>query len=881
VRQEGQELFDLVEHVRGLNDGAREGVEGAAAELDRVLRGLDVHDATLLVRAFTTYFRLATVAEHIHLIDLLRSPEQTRQGWLAPLFELLDEHDVPTDDIITALVRLEVRPVITAHPTEVTRRTILTKLSVLGTIMQRRRTALIGPTEEARLTRRAQEVVDGLWTTDSLRIAKPRPTDEAKSALHYVEQLARDVVPDLLDDVAALLEARGRTLPPGWAPLRFGSWVGGDRDGNPTVTVQETDDVLARMHERGLELLSTELRALATELSPSTRQSGVGSELLASLEVDRFALPEVWEQYGRLNHEEPYRLKLSYCRGRLKRTRQRLADDQPHVPGQDYLDADGLLADLALIHGSLLSAKQPLLARRLDRFTRLVQSTRFHLAVLEVREHSREFHQLIHERFAQDGRDYPTGAAERLAVLDAELSEGPPTSALNNDLGQQATRVAAMFNQLASAMDRYGPRVVDTCIISMTAGPQDVLAAAVAAQFCGLVDIDAGVAKLSFVPLLETIDQLVQAGPLLDELLSASSYRQLVRLGGDVQEVMLGYSDSNKDGGVVTSQWTIHRAIRALRDVAASHGVQLRLFHGRGGTVGRGGGPAHQAVMSQPSGAVDARVKLTEQGEVIADKYLQPERARNNVELLLASTLEATLVHKAATMDPETLLRYDGVMDEVSEAAHERYRHLMEHPDLVEYFITATPVEELGQLHLGSRPARRPDSGASLDGLRAIPWVFGWTQSRQVVPGWFGLGSGIQAAVKAGHRDDLVEMAQDWPFLRNLLSNIAMTLAKTDLSIARRYVEHLVPIEHQGPLDLIAGEHALTREMLEHIGFARGTGNPVLDRALNVRERYLQPLHAMQVELLARARGTERDEELDRALLLTIHGISAGLRNTG
>jgi phosphoenolpyruvate carboxylase len=569
------------------------------------------------------------------------------------------------------------------------------------------------------------------------------------------------------------------------------------------------------------------VRDLIDELSQSRRLRPVSLDLAVSLATDLDALgPDVPERFRRTNAEEVYRLKLRCILAKLTNTRRRLANDTPHQPGRDYRGTAQLVADLELMRISLLRNGGALpAAGRVAQAIRVTSAFGLHLATMDIREHAEAHHAVLAELYARVGEaeDYPalTGPA-RADLLVHELDQRRPLRGAGTRLSAAAQKTFDVFTTIVALQERFGPETIESYIISMTRGVDDVLAAVVLAREAGLVDTVDGTARIGFVPLLESGAELAAAGEILDGLLNVASYRSLVAARGDVQEVMLGYSDSNKDAGITTSQWSIHRAQRALRDVAAKHGVRLRLFHGRGGTIGRGGGPTHEAILAQPNGTLDGAIKVTEQGEVISDKYLLPALARENLELTVAAVLQSAVLHTGPRNPAADVARWDAVMDEVSAAAHTAYRSLVDDPDLPAYYWAATPTELLSALNIGSRPARRPDAAAGLGGLRAIPWVFGWTQTRQVVPGWYGVGSGLAAARAAGHEAELAEMFERWHFFRTFISNVEMTLTKTDLEIAERYVEALVPDELRHIFEKIQQEYGRTvAEVLRITGESR------------------------------------------------------------
>ncbi|MFV1971051.1 MAG: phosphoenolpyruvate carboxylase [Acidimicrobiia bacterium] len=885
VRQHGQPLLDVVEEVRELTKRARAvsipaEAQEAVDELTQLLDDIDLDGAIQLVRAFSTYFALANIAEQEHRYD-----QATDDANLQHTVDMVLEFDVDTATIRDVVQRLEVRPVFTAHPTEAVRRSVQSKTVEIAALLRARRRVGATPADRDRTERRIAELIDAMWQTDELRVERPTPIDEARSVIHFFDELFASAAPQVYAELDHQLARLDIELSPEMKPLRFGTWVGGDRDGNPNVTPDITLEVIKAQHIHAVRRLISMVEDLAAELSTSDRIVAISTELATSLAADADRFPDVHSRFTRLSGGEPYRQKLAFVHQRLINTLARLESKGDLGSDAGYGSERELIAELVLVRDSLAQNRGMVLARgAVSRLIHVAAAFGFHLAVMDVREHASKHHETVAELYRMADLEYSSlSTSDRLEALTTELEGHRPLATTATTLEGVPGATQATMRVIKTAQDLYGEHVIESYIVSETRGPPDILAAMVVARESGLIDTHAGVARIGFVPLFETIEEVRRAGPLLDELLSIGPYRQHLRLRGDLQEVMLGYSDSNKQAGIATSQWEIYRASRDLRDVARNHGVELRLFHGRGGTVGRGGGPTEAAILAQPWGTIDGRIKITEQGEVISDKYALPSLARRNLETTVAATLQASLLHRTSRQPADVLAGWDKTMTALSDAAYVAYRDLIDSDDLVPYYLATTPVEELGNMNIGSRPARRPGSGdVSIDGLRAIPWVFGWTQSRQIVPGWFGVGTGLEAAAEQFGHDALANMHARWSFFRTFLSNVEMTLAKTDLTIAARYAALSHP-DHAHVFEIIREEHDRTVRAVTVITKSGLVDrNPSLKRTLEVRDRYLDPISYLQVSLLRRSRDLEEsDPKLQRALLLTMNGLASGLRNTG
>ena len=886
--QNGEEVFDLVERARVESFRVRRS-EIDRTELARMFDGIDIHQAIPVIRAFSHFALLANVAEDIHRERRravhVAAGEPPQDSSLAATYLKLDSAELDSTTVADALTGALVSPVITAHPTETRRRTVFDTQHRITELMRLRMHGHTRTEDGRDVNRELRRHILMLWQTALIRLSRLKIQDEIETGLRYYQAAFFEVIPQVNAEVRSALQARWPDAHILEEPmLRPGSWIGGDRDGNPNVTADVVRLATGRASYTALEHYFAEITALEQELSMSARLVKVSDELEA--------LAAKCHELARA--DEPYRRALRVIHGRLTATAAEILDSQPEheldLGLERYLTPAELLADLDVVDRSLRSYGSGVLADdRLARLREAVHVFGFHLSGLDMRQNSDVHEEVVAELLAWAGvhPDYRSlPEPDRVELLAAELATRRPLTKDDAALSELARKELDIVAAAARAVHLFGPQAIPNYIISMCQSVSDMLEAAIILKEAGLLDAsgDEPYAPVGIVPLFETIDDLQRGSSILEAALDLPLYRAVVSARGDSQEVMLGYSDSNKDGGYLAANWALYRAELDLVESARKTGIRLRLFHGRGGTVGRGGGPSYEAILAQPPGAVSGSLRITEQGEVIAAKYAEPRIAHRNLETLLAATLEATL------LDVEGLGDAAGpayeVLDELAARAQRAYAELVhETPGFVEYFKASTPVSEIGALNIGSRPTSRKPT-TSISDLRAIPWVLAWSQSRVMLPGWYGTGTAFEAWI--GEEDGRLEVLQDlyrrWPFFRTVLSNMAQVLSKADMGLAARYSE-LVEDEalRRRVFGKIVDEHDRTIRMHKLI-----TGqddlladNPALARSVFNRFPYLEPLNHLQVELLGRYRSGDDDELVQRGILLTMSGLATALRNSG
>ncbi len=901
IEQEGQATFDLVEQIRSLAKAHRAGDTEAGQTLLALVGSLPLAQARLVVKAFAAFLQLANLAEEQERIRVLRQ-RRTRAAIdgtpmdesLAAALQDWRQVGLTAEEVQAILDRLFIMPVFTAHPTEAKRRTVVTKLHRVMIQLHQLDFASLTPEETARTLEQLREEIVSLWQTDETHARAPGVLDEVRNGLFYFEDTLFDLVPDLYREFNLVLAAAYPDdtfrVPPF---LRFGSWIGGDRDGNPFVTTSITEETLREHKALVLRLYQGAIDRMHGHLSVSARH-GISPALQASLERDALLFPEDARRYAERYPQQPYRHKMGYIYRKLAITSEAnrhpwridatppLDVSSPTRPGV-YAQADDFLADLRLIQESLRTHRAGRLAEgRVADLVCQAEVFGFHLATLDVRQHTARITAALHEIFARYGIAAGYSALpedDKIDLLTRELHNQRPLTPAVLDFSAETNHTVELLRLVPRAQARIGRNAIETFILSMTTGASDVLAALLLAQ-------DAGAAAgLDIVPLFETIPDLHAAPGIMARLFDNPAYAIHLARRGQAQQIMIGYSDSNKDGGYLTANWELYQAQRALPAVCAQHGVMLTLFHGRGGTVGRGGGRTNRAILAQPPESVRGRFKLTEQGEVITNRYGHRELAHRHLEQLVHAVLVSSA--RAPTGPAADSAAWEPAMAELSLAAEQAYRAFVhESPALVRYFYAATPINAIGQLNIGSRPARRK-AGDSIADLRAIPWGFAWAQSRVNLPGWFPLG----AAVTDWAGDDpvrwalLANMYQAWPYWRTIVDHAQMSLRKADGLIASVYAGLADEGTRAAVLPTLVDELARTEAVVLRMTGQRDLldNEAWLQHSIRVRNPYIDPLNYAQVALLQRLRRAAPDEvePLREAVLMSVNGIAAGLRNTG
>ncbi len=886
--QEGADTFALIETIRqNAIRFRRDGDPSAKVALEACLGSLSPTDTILVVRAFSFFSQLSNIAEDLHHNRRHRAHQiagsKPQEGSIALALERILETGLGGSEIGEFFRKAMIVPVLTAHPTEVQRKSILDRQREIADLLTQRDRITLTREETAQNEEALRRVILTLWQTRVLRSARLTVDDEIENGLAFYRYTFLREVAALYAEIEDTLASRlggNFSLPPF---LHIGSWIGGDRDGNPFVTHQVTLRAAERQSTVAMDFYLEEIHELGKELSQSIRLV----EISPALEKLADASPDKSDH----RMDEPYRRALIGVYSRLAATSQKLdhhAAERPPVGiSEPYANAGEFIHDLDILLDSLRShGSSRVVNGRLRHLRRTAEVFGFHLAPLDMRQHSGVHEETISEIFLHAGR--PGYAAlseeERCAWLLEEIQIHRQLRSAHDEYSAQVASELSILDTAGDIHRRYGRDALPNYIISKTASASDILEVALLLKEAGLLKTgDNPELYVNIIPLFETIEDLRGCGAIMEKLFSIPSYMKLLRSRGLVQEVMLGYSDSNKDGGFLTANWELYKAEVDLVNVFNKHGVRLRLFHGRGGTVGRGGGPSYQAILAQPPGSVNGQIRITEQGEVIASKYSDPEIGRRNLERMVAATLEATLIHHAVKHNPE----HFRVMEELSVEAYAVYRNLVyETPGFIRFFREATPINEISELHIGSRPASRRASDR-IEDLRAIPWVFSWGLNRIMLPGWYGFGSAAEAFIeREGEKGValLQEMYKAWPFMQTLLSNMDMVLGKTDINIASRYAELVgdKPLS-EAIFGRIRSELEKAVKMLFIVTGNRELlqDNPTLKRSIRNRSPYIDPLNHLQVDLLRRFRGGDSEEKVKRAILLSVNGIAAGLRNSG
>lgn len=891
IEQEGEELLATEERARNLAramraDGVTEDdVARMDAELAELTDAVEGRALVGVVRAFSVYFQLVNAAEQHHRVRLrrLRDRDREREGRaqaesLAAVVSGLAARGVDRDRLASVLARLEIEPVMTAHPTEISRRSILEKHLQVASCLDRLDNASLAPRDHRAVADELLELITVIWQSSEMRSYRPRVIDEVQRTLFFFEEVLFDTTAEVYADLDRLLAEHypGLTTPAG--VLRFGSWVGGDQDGNPNCTPEVLHQALGLHRDLVVRMFRTRVRELAASLGISRRRVDVSEELDRSIAEDEAAMPRTAAAIGQRNADEPYRRKLSYIWERLNP-----AGERP------YGSRGELVADLTVIRESLMGHRGARVAHRsIDRLIRQADAFGLHLARLDVRQHSSRLHAAV-AAIAGTAGYADLDEPQQRAHLERLIAEGS-TVTPGADLPQDVGDVFRTFRELRVAVDEYGPEAAGKVIVSFSRSPSDLLAAQLLARMGGLTGD--GASNVDLVPLFESIEDLRAAPTTLGDLFASPAYMANVEARGGAQMVMVGYSDSNKDGGYLAANWELALAQERLADVCRLNGVRLTLFHGRGGTSSRGGGSTWAAIKGGPAGTLDGRIRITEQGEQITFKYGLPEIARRNLDSLVAAVIERTVEEDEHSGFSGRKRVWEEALGELADASQAAYRALVfGDPDFVTYFLQSSPIAEFDRLNIGSRPAKRPgggDSAVTIESLRAIPWVFAWMQNRHLLPSWYGVGSALAGFGRRyrGGAEVLREMYREWPWWRAVVDNCHMTLAKADMRIAHRYaglvedgairdrVFALVREEYAAACTGILGIVEQT-ELLDD--------KPYLKRSIQLRNPYIDPLHYVQVRLLRelRAGGGEGREQLEHPLLLTVAGIATGMRNTG